>query len=124
MPAPSPRRCGRSPAARRRQPCRRLALAAGLCLLLGCAGHGPLAHDRPGVAPAPGVPWVPPVTQVQPAAVLPAARQLPPDLAAAAADLTLAQIVDVALRTSTETRSAWAAARAAAAAYRSRRRPR
>ena len=92
--------------------------ASTLLFLLGagCA-HVPSLYGQPGTSAAPQTPWVPPpparVAPATPSTAPPLPTQLPPG----ADHLSLAQVVDIALRTSTQTRAAWASARAAAAAY-------
>lgn len=89
-----------------------VALSAAL-LLLGCTR----IYGGPGTSPAPGVPWTPP-PGAQPRAVAVASpATLPAELLEAGAHASLADVIDIALANSAETRAAWAAARAAAAAY-------
>jgi outer membrane protein TolC len=87
--------------------------------LVGCSS--PTSYGRTGVSPAPQIPWVPPRQALAP--LPPKAPRFPVSLDSLAArtDWTLADIVDIALRTSTDTRAAWANARSAAAAHGSRR---
>lgn len=90
-----------------------------ITLASGCAS--PSLRGRPGTSPAPQTPWKPPPGALaQPAAQAPR-TPIPLDSLTARSDWTLADIVDIALRTSSETRAAWAAARSAAAAYGSKR---
>jgi outer membrane protein TolC len=84
--------------------------------LLGCTR----IYGGPGVSPAPDIPWTPPPgAKPHPVATTPGAT-IPAELLESNARWTLADLVDIALRSSSETRAAWAAARAAAAAYGSR----
>jgi outer membrane protein len=86
-------------------------------LPVGCST--PTVYGHPGTSPSPQSPWIPPRQAL--ASLPPEAPQLPLDSLTARTDWTLADIVDIALRTGTETRAAWAAARSAAAAYGSKR---
>jgi outer membrane protein len=122
----------------------RLAAGIGFVLLLaGCAHTPPSLYGRPSVAETPGRPWTPPAkaaaqNRADAAAASSAAGTaawagLPdslrallsrPSSGAGGADtalpsvrLDLAQVVDMALRSSSETRASWSAARSAAAAY-------
>jgi len=80
--------------------------AAGL---LGACSH-------PGTAPSPGVFWTPPPRQERGAPQAPP-PEIPPDVIARVQQLTITDVVDVALRNNTATSAAWAQARAAAASY-------
>lgn len=93
-----------------------LRLSPLLAALDACAPTSPGVRGSPATAPAPGVQWTPPARrEAAPRASAPEA--LPPDIVARAQSLTLADVVDLALRSSPVTRAAWANARAAAAAY-------
>lgn len=82
--------------------------------LLGCGTPG--VRGVAGTAPAPNVLWTPPRESA--AAPRPAlSLELPTDLAERIARLTLADVIDIALRNNTATSAAWADARAAAASY-------
>jgi outer membrane protein len=106
-----------------------LALAVGAAAAAGCAHNPPGAYGAPGASPAPERPWNPPERAIekQREAARAAAEAeenapvIPPGLAANLQNLTLPDIVDIALRNSTWTREAWARSLAAAAAYGSRR---
>jgi outer membrane protein len=79
----------------------------------GCAAA--LAAGPPAtVSPSPFVPWTPPPGASPPPSPQKPA-QIPEDLRAHAASLSLGEVVDVALRNSPQTREAWWRARAAAA---------
>lgn len=97
---------------------RLLAAAAVAPLLLagGCVHQAPRVYGSPGVSTRPDRPWTPPagLAQATPEA---AAPDIPEALKKAGEDLTLLDIVDVALRSSPQTAEAWAQARSAAAAY-------
>jgi len=90
--------------------------ALALLTLSGCLSNPPGVRGVAGTAPTPNVFWTPPHERV-PRDTTPATRSpsLPPDLARRVQALTLADIVDVALRNNTATAAAWADARAAAA---------
>ena len=119
MPGVLPGATGRaSPAG----PLRALLVLTGLLaafLPAGCSA--PKVYGRPGISPAPQTPWVPPRQVLEPLPQKPPQFPVPLDSLAARTDWTLADIVDIALRTSTDTRAAWTSARSAAAAYGSRR---
>jgi outer membrane protein TolC len=80
-------------------------------LLAGCASH-------PGTAPAAGVFWTPPSSErnVSPSHATPPPK-IPSDLVARAQQLTLTDVLDVAMRNNTATSVAWAQARSASATY-------
>jgi outer membrane protein len=105
---------------------RRVASSAffiGILSLVACAHNPPHAGGMSGASPAPERPWTPPRSAFAssgPTSTAPAPA-IPEELRASADSLTLTMIVDVALRNSSQTRAAWAAARAATAAYGSRR---
>lgn len=83
--------------------------------LAACA-HAPPRIDGGAGAPArPSEFWVPPASVTAPAA--PAARPVAPVMQAALERLTLANIVEIALRNNPATRISWAQARAAADNY-------
>jgi outer membrane protein len=89
--------------------------------LIGCAQHPPSVYGVPGASPAPNVPWVPPPRALRvPAPSAPSAA-IPESLLAASARWGLNDLIDVALRRSSQTQAAWAQALAAAAAYGSER---
>ncbi|MDO9172769.1 MAG: TolC family protein [bacterium] len=92
-------------------------LTASLALLAaGCASGPPRVGGVDGVSPAPDRPWIPPASTA--VAVSPSGTAIPPEEAAARlANLTLAEVVDIALANSPATREAWANAKAAAAGY-------
>ncbi len=101
---------------RRRGPA--LSGAALLVSLAACAPGlpGP-GGGAPAVSSAPQVPWKPPPPSTAPEKPAPAAEAVPPDLAQRMQQLTVADVVDLALRNNPATAQAWANARAAAAAY-------
>ncbi|MGE5231157.1 MAG: TolC family protein [Deltaproteobacteria bacterium] len=93
--------------------------AALLLSLTACAPAlpGP-GSGAPAVSAAPQVPWKPPSPSAAPkVAPAPAVEAVPPDLAQRIQRLTVADVVDLALRNNPATVQAWANARAAAAAY-------
>jgi len=97
----------------RRRAFRRETLGLGAAALLAACGT-PGVRGVAGTAPAPNVLWTPP-RQRPPEPAPPAT--LPPDLAQRISQLTLADVIDVALRNNTATSAAWADARSAAATY-------
>jgi outer membrane protein TolC len=93
----------------------RILLLAGAVWLCGC-GWWPETRDAAEwVAPSPNVPWQPP------AAIIPAARAEPPEAPAKTPALPaprhLGDLIDLALERNPDTRAAWHAAQAAAAAW-------
>ena len=90
-------------------------LAAGIvALLVGCGTPG--VRGVAGTAPAPNVAWTPPRRPAAPPQPTPP-PELPADLASRIAQLTLTDVIDIALRNNTATSAAWADARSAAASY-------
>ncbi len=110
----------RSQTRRGRRPLVAPLLAAGALVLTGCIHNPPGLYGGPSTAPAPKVPWTPPAKAVS---AVPAASPatIPGDLLERAQALTLADLVDLALRNSPQTAEAWAQARSAAAAFGSKR---
>ena len=96
---------------------RRAAVASAL-LLAGCAGTPSVSGVR-GASPRPEVPWTPPAEAVP--RVTPddtsARAAVPSDVADRIRRLTLAEIVDLGLRSNPATRLAWANAHTAASVY-------
>ena len=87
-----------------------------LLLAFGCGT--PNVNGVAGTSPAPNTAWTPPKhqdTSATPHAASPMA--LPPDLQQRVNDLTLSDVVDIALRNNPSTQISWQNARAAAAAY-------
>lgn len=106
------------------------ALAVGGILAAGCAHNPPGVYGMPGASAAQQNPWKPPAKAIekQEKAAQAAAEEakkapplVPPELLRNIQNLTLADIVNIALRNSKQTRQAWAQALAAAAAYGSQR---
>jgi TolC family type I secretion outer membrane protein len=91
------------------------AAAAGGLLAAGCAHVVPEKAVSAAVAPAPAIPWTPPpdgrVAEPPPAKKL----EIPAEYLKPGTTLSLAQLVDVALRNNPRTHEAWYFARAAAA---------
>jgi outer membrane protein len=109
-----PARAPRRPAA---SPILAVTLAA-LSFGSGCVTWSPWSPPprvAPETSPSPQTPWTPPPGVTPPSAPPKQPPQIPPDLLAHAQDLTLAQILDVALRNSPITRESWWQARSAAA---------
>ncbi len=87
-------------------------------LLAGCVHNPPRVYGEPGTAPSPDKPWTPPERIVHAAkAAKTSTGTIPEDLLEKSKDLTLLDIVDIALRNSPQTAAAWSQARSAAAAY-------
>lgn len=89
--------------------------AVGAGLLAGCGTPG--VRGVAGTAPAPNVFWTPPPPAERQPAAAPALPLIPSDVAARATQLTLADVIDIALQNNTATAAAWADARSAAASY-------
>jgi outer membrane protein TolC len=105
-------------------------LAIAMCVLAGCAHNPPGAYGSPGASPAVETPWKPPAqalekqekaARAETAEADEAAPLVPQELLGNIQNLTLADIVNIALHNSTQTHESWARALAAAAAYGSRR---
>jgi outer membrane protein len=81
-----------------------------------CAYGPPSVNGVPGAPASPSSTWTPPSRGVAPE---PPVRtpDLPPDVAARASQLTLGDVIDLALRNNPVTRVSWSQARAAAAEY-------
>ena len=92
---------------------------AGTSLAIGGCVGTPSVGGVAGVPPAPSAAWTPPAEE-QRRDTIPAPA-VPPDLEQRIKQLTLAEVVDLGLRNSPQTRVSWANARAAAAAYGSER---
>ena len=91
-----------------------LALTLGLA---ACAPASPGVGGAQSTSPAPERVWTPPPPSRERAPLAPAPIALPAEFAARRDSLTLADLVDLALRNSPDTRMAWENARASAAAY-------
>lgn len=95
------------------------ALAAPVMVLavVALAGCGALARHETAqrTPPDPAHPWRPAADALPPAEPPSRGIEIPPRYLEAGRGLTLAEIVDLALRNNPETRASWAAARAAAA---------
>jgi outer membrane protein len=100
----------------------RLAGAAAVVLVAGCVGTPSVSGVR-GASPSPGIPWTPPRNAAAALARADSAAvpALPADLGERIRRLTLAEIVELGLRTNPATREAWASAQSAAAVYGSER---
>lgn len=91
-------------------------------LLAGCVHNPPKVYGEPGTAPSADKPWTPPARIVHAAKdVQSSSGAIPADLLKKSANLTLLDIVDIALRNSPQTAAAWSEARSAAAAFGSQR---
>jgi outer membrane protein TolC len=95
--------------------------AGGTVLLVlvvaGCTPAPPRLSGAPATARTPDSAWVPPPGIAQRATTVVQPVPLPADLESRIRSLTLTDVLDVALRNNPTTQSAWANARAAAAAY-------
>lgn len=103
---------------RGRRLCSHTGPALVLALAAACAAPLPSIGGERAAPAAPDVPWTPPPGVLSRDTVARATTtDLPVDLTTHAAQLTLADIVDLALRNNPATRLSWAQARAGAAAY-------
>jgi outer membrane protein len=95
--------------------------AISLPLVLGIAacGNPPRVNGAAGASPSPSVPWKAPAGAIKPEQlVIPAvATAVPPDLQERIRQLSLVDVVDLALRNNPATRASWAQARAAASLF-------
>jgi outer membrane protein len=82
----------------------------------GCASNLPRVNGVAAVPPSPSVQWTPPPRAIkpEPAVVSSAASAVPGDLAQRIQQLTLVDVVDLALRNNPATRASWSQARVAA----------
>ena len=86
-----------------------------LVAVIGCVPGTPRIYGVPAAPPAPNATWRPPgAARVADSLGTPA---IPADLTARATSLTLADVVELALRNNPATRASWAQARATADAY-------
>lgn len=92
-----------------------LLITAMLLLQAGCFNSLARPDVAPDIAPSPSEPWKPAPGQVEAPAQATATPLIPPELLKAKDQWSLINLVDIALRNNTQTRAAWAAARAAAA---------
>lgn len=88
-----------------------------ILLVSGCGMPAPRVDGVAGAPPSPSAPWTPPRDAIKPEpAIIPATGPMvPTDLAERIQQLTLADVVDLALRNNPATRVSWAQARSTAA---------
>jgi outer membrane protein len=98
-----------------------LVLLVGALAAAGCAHNPPSVYGAAGTSPAPHIPWAPPVRAMEQRVPQQPGVTIPTELLAHRDAWQLPEVIDLALRGSSETRAAWAAARSAAAAYGSQR---
>ncbi|HJP58683.1 MAG TPA: TolC family protein [Gemmatimonadaceae bacterium] len=91
-------------------------------IVAGC-GRPPRVNGAAGASPSPSVPWQPPANAVKAEPLVPPAQlaAIPPDLAERVRQLTISDVVDIALRNNPATRASWSQARAAAFTFGSER---
>jgi len=91
-------------------------------VVAGC-GRPPRVNGAAGAPPSPSVTWQPPANAVKPEPLVPPAQlaAIPPDLADRVRQLTISDVVDIALRNNPATRASWSQARAAAFTFGSER---
>jgi len=96
----------------------RNAAIATVGLLAGCVATPSVSGVR-GASPSPDVPWTPPAGAAASLAAADSTERpaIPADLGERIRRLTLAEVVELGLRTNPATRLAWANAQSAAAAY-------
>jgi outer membrane protein len=89
-------------------------ICASILTLCGCEMGPPRVNGVPAAPPAPNVPWKAPPGAIKPEPLVTAATALavPPDLVQRIQQLTLGDVVDLALRNNPATRASWAQARA------------
>ena len=95
----------------------RLLQAISTAVVLTTAGCGtPRVNGVAGASPSPSVPWTPPAGAVKPEPFVTQAQTdaVPADLRERMQQLSLADVVDLALRNNPATRASWSQARAAA----------
>ena len=92
------------------------AISLALVSLVAACGNPPRVNGAAGASPSPSVPWTPPAGVIKPESVVTPAIVLavPADLQQRIRELTLVDVVDLALRNNPATRASWAQARAAA----------
>jgi outer membrane protein len=92
------------------------AISLGLVSVVAGCGSPPRVNGAAGASPSPNVPWTPPPGAVKPESLVTPviAIAVPPDLQQRMRQLTLVDVVDLALRNNPATRASWAQARAAA----------
>jgi outer membrane protein len=99
----------------------RILQAISLLLVLVIAGCGnpPRVNGAAGASPSPSIPWKAPAGAIKPeSVVIPAvAAAVPADLQERIRQLSLVDVVDLALRNNPATRASWAQARAAASMF-------
>src|SRR6266550_3162143 len=95
------------------------AISLLLVLVIAGCGNPPRVNGAAGASPAPSIPWKPPAGAIKPEpVVIPAvAAAVPPDLQERIRQLSLVDVVDLALRNNPATRASWAQARAAASLF-------
>jgi outer membrane protein len=91
-------------------------ICASILSLCGCEMGPPRVNGVPAAPPSPNVPWTVPAGAIKPEPLVTAATALavPPDLEQRIQQLSLADVVDLALRNNPATRASWAQARASA----------
>src|SRR5256714_12240103 len=102
--SPSPRTCQ--------------AISLLVLVVAGC-GTPPRVNGAAGASPSPSIPWKAPAGAIKPEPVVipAAAAAVPPDLQERIRQLSLVDVVDLALRNNPATRASWAQARAAASVF-------
>src|SRR6476659_9274258 len=92
------------------------ALAAGVAFTAGCSAGPPRVNGVAGAPPSPSTPWQAPAGAVKAEARIENAKTaaIPPDIEERIKQLTLVDVVDLALRNNPATRASWAQARASA----------
>jgi len=95
----------------------RIGVAASVAVVSAGCVHPPSVSGVSGTSPAPNAAWTPPERPVAATSAAGAVPQIPADIESRLKQLTLTDIVDLALRNNPATRISWANARAAAAVY-------
>lgn len=95
------------------------AVSLPLVLVIAACGNPPRVSGAAGASPSPSIPWKVPAGAIKSESIvtpaIPAA--VPPDLQERIRQLSLVDVVDLALRNNPATRASWAQARAAASLF-------
>ena len=93
----------------------RATATVAILIVAGC-GNPPRVNGVAGAAPSPSIPWRPPAGAVKPESLVTPiiTAAVPADLQHRLTQLSLSDVVDLALRNNPATRASWAQARAAA----------
>jgi len=95
------------------------AVSLPLVLVIAACGNPPRVNGAAGASPSPSIPWKVPSGAIksEPIVTPAVAAAVPPDLQERIRQLSLVDVVDLALRNNPATRASWAQARAAASLF-------